>query len=57
MSTGPRPEDNVHSIRPLFMERHTEKNPGFHKGKTAGVFGLTLHDLASSISLYVQVRV
>ena len=24
------------------MERHTEKNPGFDKGKTAGVFGLIL---------------
>ena len=33
------------------------KNPGFNKGKTAGVFGLTLNDLASFISLYVQVRV
>ena len=34
-----------------------KKNPGFDKGKTAEVFGLTLHDLASFISLYVQVRV
>ena len=44
-------------IRPLFMERHREKNPGFDKGKTAEVFGLTLYDFASFISLYVQVKV
>ena len=29
-----------------------QKNPGFDKGKTAGVFGLILHDLASFISLF-----
>ena len=42
------------------MERHNfhnGKNSGFDKDKTAGVFGLTLHDLTSFISLYVQVRV
>ena len=30
-----------------------QKNPGFDKGKTAGMFGLTLYDLASFISLKV----
>ena len=38
-------------------ERCAEKNPGFDKGKTVGVFGLILHDFASFISLYVQVKV
>ena len=41
----------------LFMGKVCRKNPGFDKGKTAGVFGLILLDLASFISLYVQVRV
>ena len=31
-----------------------KKNPGFDKGKTAGMFGLTLYDLVSFISLYIQ---
>ena len=35
----------------------TGENPGFDKGKTAGMFGLTLYDLASFISLYVKVKV
>ena len=41
----------------LFMGKVCRKNPGFDKGKTAGMFGLTLYDLASFISLYVQVKV
>ena len=41
----------------LFMGKVCRKNPGFNKGKTAGVFGLILHDLASFISLCVQVKV
>ena len=45
----PRPEDNVHII----CGKGMQKNPGFNKGKTAGMFGLTLYDLASFISLYV----
>ena len=41
----------------LFKGKVCRKNPGFDKGKTAGVFGLILHDLASFISLYVQIKV
>ena len=41
----------------LLWEKYAKKNPGFDKSKTAGVFGLILHDLASFISLYVQVKV
>ena len=40
-----------------FVGKVCRKNPGFDKGKTAGMFGLTLYDPASSISLYVQVEV
>ena len=36
-----------------FVGKVCRKNPGFDKGKTAGMFGLTLYDLASFISLYV----
>ena len=39
-----------------FVGKVCRKNPGFDKGKTTGVFGLILHDLASFISLYVQVK-
>ena len=46
----PRPEDNVHNI---ICGKGMQKNPAFDKGKTAGMFGLTLYDLASFISLYV----
>ena len=38
-------------------ERFAEKNPGFDKEKTDAMFGLTLYDFASFISLYVQVKV
>ena len=40
-----------------FVGKVCRKNPGFDKGKTAGMFGVTLYDLASSISLYVRVKV
>ena len=40
-----------------FMGKVCRKNPGFNKDKTARMFGLTLYDLASFISLYVQVKV
>ena len=40
-----------------FVGKVCRKNPGFDKGKIAGMFGLTLYDLASFISLYVQVKV
>ena len=29
----------------LLWEKYAKKNPGFDKSKTAGVFGLILHDL------------
>ena len=40
-----------------FVGKVCRKNPDFDKGKTAGVFGLILHDFASFISLYVQAKV
>ena len=53
-SQAPRPEDNVHNI---VYEKGLQKNPGFDKDKTDIMFGLTLYDFASFISLYVQVKV
>ena len=41
----------------LFMGKVCRKNPGFDKGKTDVIFGLTLYDFASFISLYIQVKV
>ena len=41
----------------LFMGKVCRKNPGFNKDKTDVMFGLTVYDLASFISLYVQVTV
>ena len=42
----------------LFMGRKgLQKNLGFDKDKTDVMFGLTLYDSASFISLYVQVKV
>ena len=42
----------------LFMGRKgLQKNLGFDKDKTDVMFGLTLYDFASFISLYVQVKV
>ena len=55
MSTGLQGQEIMYTA--LFMGKVSRKNPGFNKGKTAGVFGLILLDLASFISLYVQVRV
>ena len=40
-----------------FVGKVCRKNPGFNKGKTAGMFGLTLYDLAPFISFYVQIKV
>ena len=51
MSTGLQGQKIMYTI--LFMGKVCIKNPGFDKGKTAGVFGLILHDLASFIFLYV----
>ena len=55
MSTGLQGQKIMYTT--LFMGKVCRKNPDFDKGKTAGVFGLILHDLASFISLYVQVKV
>ena len=41
----------------LFMKKVYRKNPGFDKDKTDEMFGLTLYDFASFISLYVQAKV
>ena len=41
----------------LFMGKVCRKYPGFDKDKTDVMFVLTLYDLASFISLYVQVKV
>ena len=41
----------------LFKGMVCRKNPSFDKDKTDVMFGLTLHDFASFISLYVQVKV
>ena len=40
----------------LFMGKVCRKNPDFDKDKTDVIFGLTLYDLASFISLYVHLR-
>ena len=55
MSTGLQGHKIMYTT--LSMGKVCRKNPGFDKGKTVGVFGLTLYDLASFISLYVQVKV
>ena len=54
MSTGFQGQKIMYTS---FVGKVCRKNPGFDKGKTAGMFGLTLYDLASFISLYVQVEV
>ena len=55
MSTGLQGRNIMYTT--LFMGKVCRKNPGFDKGKTAGMFGLTLYDLASFISLYVYGKV
>ena len=55
MSTGLQGQKILYTI--LFMEKVCKKNPGFDKDKTDVMFGLTLYDFASFISLYVQVKV
>ena len=41
----------------FFMGKVCTKNSGFDKDKTDVMYGLTLYDFASFISLYVQVKV
>ena len=52
-----RPEGQKIMYTTSFLGKVCRKNPGFDKGKTAGMFGLTLYDLASFISLYVYGKV
>ena len=54
MFTGLQGQKIMYTI--LFMEKvckKKKKNPGFDKDKTDVMFGLTLYDFASFISLYV----
>ena len=55
MSTGLQGQMILYTT--LFMGKVCRKNPGFDKDKTDVMFGLTLYDFASFISLYVQVKV
>ena len=55
MSTGLQGQKIMYTT--LFVGKYAEKNPGFDKDKTDVMFGLTLYDFASFISLYVQVKV
>ena len=55
MSTGLQGQKIMYTT--LFMGKVCRKNPGFNKDKTDVMFGLTLHDFASFISLYVQVKI
>ena len=55
MSTGLQGQKIMYTA--LFMGKVCIKNPGFDKDKTDVMFGLTLYDFASFISLYVQVKV
>ena len=55
MSTGLQGQKIVYTT--LFMEKVGRKNPGLDKDKIDVMFGLTLHDFASFISFYVQVKV
>ena len=50
MFTGLQGQDTVHNI---ICGKGMQKNPGFDKDKTDIMFGLTLYDFASFISLYV----
>ena len=55
MSTGLQGQKIMYTI--LFMGKICRKNPSFDKDKIDVMFGLTLYDTASFISLYVQVKV
>ena len=55
MSTGLQGQKILYTT--LFMGKVCRKNPGFDKDKTDVMFGLTLYDFVSFISLYVQVKV
>ena len=55
MSTGLQGQKIMYTT--LFMGKVSRKNPDINKDKTDVMFGLTLYDFASFISLYVQVKV
>ena len=55
MFTGLQGQEIMYTT--FFMGKIWRKNPGFYKDKTDVMFGLTLYDFASFISLYVQVKV
>ena len=55
MSTGLQGQKIIYTT--LFMGKVCRKNPGFDKDRTDVMFGLTLHNFASFICLYVQVKV
>ena len=55
MSTGLLSQKIMYTT--LFVGKVCRKNPGFDKDKTDVMFGLTLYDFVSFISLYVQVKV
>ena len=55
MSTGLQGQKIMYTT--LFMGKVCRKNPRFDKDKTDAMFGLTLYDLVSFISLYVQIKV
>ena len=55
MSTGLQGQKIMYTT--LFVGKVCRKNPGFDKDKTDVMFGLTLYDFASFISLYVPVKI
>ena len=55
MFTGLQGQEIMYTT--LFMGKVGRKNPSFDKDKTDVMFGLTLYDFTSFISLYVQVKV
>ena len=55
MSTGLQGQKIMYTK--LFMGKVCRKNPGFDKDRKDVMFGLTLHNFASFICLYVQVKV
>ena len=55
MFTGLQGQKIMYAI--LFMGKVCRKNPGLDKDKTDVMFGLTLYDFASFISLYVYDKV
>ena len=57
MSTGLQGQKIMYKTLSMGKVCRKKKNPGFDKDKTNVMFGLTLYDFASFISLYVQVKV